>query len=137
MRKHPAVGTLHRVSTVDYTLPNGAKMPKGTYVIIPSLAFHRDPKLFPQPNKFDPERFSEERRHEIQPYSFLPFGEGPRICIGLKFGMLQTKLGLAMLLRQFRFEVCDKTKIPLDIDSVSLLHIPKGGVWLNVSEIRN
>lgn len=135
MRKHPAVGTLHRISTVDYTLPNGALMPKGTYVVIPSYAFHRDPALFPEPDKFDPDRFSAERRHQIQPYSFLPFGEGPRICIGIKFGMLQTKLGLAMLLRKFRFETCAKTKIPLEIDSVSLLHIPKGGVWLNVSAI--
>lgn len=110
-------------------------MPKGTYVVIPSYAFHRDPALFPEPDKFDPDRFSAERRHQIQPYSFLPFGEGPRICIGIKFGMLQTKLGLAMLLRKFRFETCAKTKIPLEIDSVSLLHIPKGGVWLNVSAI--
>lgn len=135
MRKHPAVGTLHRVSTHDYTLPNGALMPKGTYIVIPALAFHRDPNLFPQPHKFDPDRFSEEQRHNIKPYSFLPFGEGPRICIGLKFGMLQTKLGLAMLPREYRFDICAKTKIPLDIDSVSLLHIPKGGVWLRVSAI--
>lgn len=135
MRKHPAVGTLHRVSTTDYTLPNGALMPKGTYVVIPALAFHRDPNLFAQPEKFDPDRFSEARKHEIKPYSFLPFGEGPRICIGLKFGMLQTKLGLAMLLRQFHFDICKQTKIPLDIDSVSLLHIPKGGVWLRVTEL--
>lgn len=135
MRKHPAVGTLHRVSSMDYTLPNGAIMPKGTYVVIPALAFHRDPDLFPQPENFDPDRFSEQNRHLVQPYSFLPFGEGPRICIGLKFGMLQTKLGLAMLLQNYRFSVCRKTKIPLDIDSVSLLHIPKGGVWLNVAAV--
>lgn len=136
MRKHPAVGTLHRVSVHDYQLPNGATMPAGTYVIIPALAFHRDPDLFPQPERFDPDRFSEANRDRIQPYSFLPFGEGPRICIGLKFGVLQCKLGLAKLLQRYRFAVGARTKIPLEIDSVSLLHIPKGGVWLRVSELR-
>lgn len=134
MRKHPSVATLHRVSVADYRLPNGAVMPAGTYVVVPVLAFHRDPKLFPDPERFDPDRFSEENRESIRPYSFLPFGEGPRICIGLKFGILQCKLGLAKLLQRYRFGVGQRTKIPLEIDSVTLLHLPKGGVWLTVED---
>lgn len=132
MRKHPAVGTLHRVSNADYQLPNGGIVPKGTYVVIPAFAFHRDPELYPNPDKFDPERFSPENKPKIDPLSFLPFGEGPRSCIGLRFGMLQMKLGLAVMLQQFQFDICDQTKIPLEIDNVSLLHVPKGGVWLRI-----
>lgn len=136
MRKHPAVGTLHRVANEDYTLPNGgAVIPKGTYIIIPALAFHRDPDLYPNPDQFNPDRFSEES-NKIDPFSFLPFGEGPRSCIGMKFGFMQTKLGLAKLIESFEFSICDKTKIPLPIDSVSLLHIPKGGVYLKMKRIK-
>lgn len=135
MRKHPAVGTLHRVIKKDYVLPNGGVAPKGTYVIIPAVAFHNDPEYFPNPDKFDPERFNEENKLKRHPFAYLPFGEGPRICIGLRFGMLQTKLGLAMLLKHLQFEICSKTKIPIQIDNVSLLLLPEGGVWLNVSRI--
>ena len=136
MRKHPAVGTLHRVCNLDYTLPTGVVIPKGTYIIIPALAFHRDKNLFKNPMKFDPDRFSITNKNSIDKFSFLPFGEGPRACIGLKFGLMQTKLGLAMMLNKYKFTTCAKTKIPLEIDNVSLLHVPKGGVWLNIDEVQ-
>lgn len=78
---HPAVGTLHRVIGKDYTLPNGAIAPKGTYVIVPAVAFHNDAELFPEPQKFDPDRFSDENKLKRHPFSYLPFGEGPRIWL--------------------------------------------------------
>lgn len=135
MRMHPAVGTLHRVINKDYTLPNGGIAPKGTYVIVPAVAFHNDPELFPNPQHFDPDRFNDENKSKRHPFAYLPFGEGPRICIGVRFGMLQTKLGLATLLKHFRFECCAKTKIPIEIDNVSLLLLPSGGVWLKASKV--
>lgn len=135
MRKHPAVGTLHRVIEKDYTLPNGAIAPKGTYVIVPAVAFHNDPDYFPNPERFDPDRFTEENKSNRHSFAYLPFGEGPHFCIGTRFGMLQTKLGLAMLLRHLRFEICSKTKIPIRIENVSLLLLPEGGVWLNVARV--
>lgn len=56
----------------------------GEGVIIPVYSLHRDPEFYPNPLKFDPERFSEENKHNIQPFSYLPFGAGPRNCIGKK-----------------------------------------------------
>lgn len=137
MRKHPAVGTLHRVTSTEYKLPHGGVVPAGTFVIIPVMAFHRDPELFPNPETFDPDRFSEQRKSSIQSGSFLPFGDGPRSCLGIRFGWLQTKLGLAMLLHSHRFHVCPRTRIPLPIDDVSLLNIPKGSVWMRLERIQN
>lgn len=135
MRMHPAVGTLHRIISKDYLLPNGATAPKGTYVIVPAVAFHNDAELFPDPKRFDPDRFSDANKSKRHPFAYLPFGEGPRICIGVRFGMLQTKLGLAMLLKHFQFESCAKTQIPIKIDNVSLLLLPSGGVWLKASKV--
>lgn len=131
------MGTLHRVLGQDYRLPNGATAPKGTYVIVPVVGFHNDPQYFPDPERFDPDRFTEENRAKRHPYAFLPFGEGPRNCAGIRFGMLQTKLGLAMLLREFHFDVSDKTEIPIKINNFSLLLLPKGGVWLKVRRIQS
>lgn len=135
MRMHPAVGTLHRIVTKDYALPNGGIAPKGTYVVIPAVAFHMDPTLFPNPQQFDPDRFTDAAKSQRHPFAYLPFGEGPRICIGVRFGMLQTKLGLAMLLRHFLFETCARTQIPIRIDNVSLLLLPCGGVWLRATKL--
>lgn len=129
---HPAVGTLHRVLGQNYELPCGAIAPKGTYVIIPAVGFHMDPQYFPNPDIFDPDRFTDENKSKRHPYSFLPFGEGPRNCAGIRFGMLQTKLGLAMLLKEFHFDVSVKTEIPIKINNFSLLLLPKGGVWLKI-----
>lgn len=135
LRKYPTIATLHRIANTDYTMPDGAILPKGTFIIIPSYAIHHDPEIYPLPENFDPERFSEEGRQTRHPYSYLPFGEGPRICVGLRFGMMQAKIGLAMLLSNFRFSTCPKTEIPLKIDQVYMLFVPQNGVWLKIEAL--
>lgn len=136
LRKYPPVASLHRMLTKDYTLPNGSILPQGNFVFLPTYAFHHDPEFFPNPSKFDPDRFSEEIKATRHPFAFLPFGEGPRICIGLRFGLIQTKVGLAMLLRKFKFGVCHKTNITLKIDNIHMLFVPLGEVWLNIEKIK-
>lgn len=153
MRLNPPVGTLHRTVTKDYTLPNGAVLPEGTQIIIPNLAFHRDPETFPNPMNFDPDRFSPETKKARHQFSWLPFGEGrnvkhfilrilsikyflgPRYCIGMRFGYLQTKLTLALLLHHFKLTPCDETDNPIKIHPVTLVHGPAGDVWLNIKKI--
>jgi cytochrome P450 family 6 len=131
---YPPVATLHRRALTDYQLPNGSILPKGTGVVINVLAFQRDPEHFPEPMQFDPDRFTNEVKATRHPFSYIPFGEGMRICIGMRFGLLQTKLGLAMLLKNFKFNVCSKTEIPLKIDTVNMLHTPLGEVFLNIEK---
>jgi hypothetical protein len=83
LRKYPPVPGLNRICTKDYKVPGSNIMiKKDTKVWIPVLGLQRDPEFYPDPEKFDPERFSEENKNERHPYTFIPFGEGPRVCIG-------------------------------------------------------
>lgn len=75
---------LDRKCTKDWKIPNtNTTLEKGTGVFIPIFSLHMDSEYFPEPEKFDPDRFSEENKKNIPPFTFLPFGDGPRICIGI------------------------------------------------------
>lgn len=76
LRLNPTVTTLHRITTKDYLLKNGAILKEGNLVVIPTLAFHRDPEFFPDPLKFDPNRFSDKIKQSRHPFASIPFGEG-------------------------------------------------------------
>lgn len=85
MRKYPPVPILTRISTQETTLPESdVQISKGLQVIIPVIALHRDPNIYPDPEKFCPERFTPENKSTRHPYTYLPFGGGPRTCIGTK-----------------------------------------------------
>jgi cytochrome P450 family 6 len=89
---------LDRKCCSDYTLPSPSGkgtviLPAGTSVYIPLLGPHYDPKYFPDPEKFDPERFTEANKQNRPNYTHIPFGEGPRICIG-KYKHFDSKLPL-------------------------------------------
>jgi len=80
---YPILPFLDRVSTETYKMPNcDFVLEKGMPVYISMLGMHYDPEYFPDPEKFNPERFSEENKRNILPCTYFPFGEGPRICIG-------------------------------------------------------
>lgn len=115
MRIHPPVISLARICTKDYQL-NGTDVTieKGTAVTISTIGIGRDPEIFPDPMKFDPNRFSPEEIAKRHPYVHLPFGEGPRNCIGLRFGKMQSEIGLVRVLSNFKFTISPKTKVPLD-----------------------
>ncbi|KAG5670855.1 hypothetical protein PVAND_001089 [Polypedilum vanderplanki] len=135
LRIHPPIATLHRITTKEYTLPNGKTIPENTGVIIPNLAYQRDPEHFPDPLKFDPERFNAENKNSRHQFTYLPFGDGPRFCIGMRFGQLQSRLGLALLLKNFKFEPCDKTENPIEIHPIKLIYAPKNGMYLRIKKI--
>lgn len=83
LRKYPALPILHRECTSDCFIEEAnLKVKKGQRFIISVLGLHYDEEYWPDPEKFDPQRFSEENKRNIVPYSYVPFGEGPRNCIG-------------------------------------------------------
>lgn len=134
LRKYPPLPVLNRQCTMPYTIP-GSKLvlEKGTRVVIPVLGLHTDPEYFPNPEKFDPERFTEEEKAKRPNYVYMPFGEGPRNCIGMRFGQLQTKLGLAVLLHHYKFSPCEKTERKVVLNPKAIFTASVGGNWLQVS----
>lgn len=83
LRLYPAIAFLVRMCVMDYPVPDSDfVIEKGEILFIPINGMHHDPQYFPNPESFNPERFSEDAETPIPNYCFLPFGEGPRICIG-------------------------------------------------------
>nr|AID61450.1 cytochrome P450 [Calliphora stygia] len=110
----------------DYTLPDD--MP----VYIPIFGIQRDPKYWPNPNTFDPERFSAENKKQHKSMTYMPFGTGPHNCIGSRIGLLQTKLGLVHILKNHRVELCNKTPTNSTFDPKAFLLQYEYGMPLNV-----
>ncbi|KAM8830138.1 cytochrome P450, family 3, subfamily A, polypeptide 65 [Synchiropus picturatus] len=130
MRLYPIANRLERVTktTVDI---NGVTVPKGCVISVPVFTIHRDPKLFPEPEVFKPERFSKENKDKMDPYSFLPFGAGPRNCIGMRFAVLMMKLNLVQILQNFSFITCSETDIPLELGTEGFIN-PKNPIKLKL-----
>ena len=100
--------------------------------MIPIYAVHRHRKLWPDPDRFDPDRFLPEAEAEHLRTQFMPFGFGPRTCIGMAFAMIEATVVLAMLVRAAQFE-WDGHHLPEPVSRVTLQ--PKGGMPLSVSLI--
>uniref|UniRef100_U3KHE4 Cytochrome P450 3A n=2 Tax=Ficedula albicollis TaxID=59894 RepID=U3KHE4_FICAL len=120
LRLYPLGGRIERTCKKDVEI-NGVTIPKGVVVTIPPYVLHRDPEYWPNPDEFRPERFSKENKNSIDPYTYLPFGAGPRNCIGMRFALLTVKVAIVSLLQHFTFQTCKETQIPIKLSSVGLL----------------
>ncbi|XP_058830801.1 probable cytochrome P450 6d4 [Topomyia yanbarensis] len=135
LRKYPSVPFLNRECTKEYPIPGtNVTIPKGTPIIIPVMGLHNDPNFFPEPEKFVPERFSDEKQATSKAY--IPFGTGPRNCIGMRMGKIQTKVGLVSLLSKFNFDLADEGQMnkELKLDPRSLILMPVGGINLTITK---
>ncbi|GBM46371.1 Cytochrome P450 6B2 [Araneus ventricosus] len=110
LRMHPPLGGLERTAVENYELRNtGIVVEKGVRVIVPVYGIHYDPEFFEDPETFNPERFLEDPKHPQ--YAYMPFGAGPRNCLGMRFALLEIKVCLANLLRRFRLKPHSTTKV--------------------------
>ncbi|PIO29923.1 hypothetical protein AB205_0125460 [Aquarana catesbeiana] len=124
LRLYPAAGRLERVCKKTTEI-NGVTIPEGVVTVIPAYVLHRDPSLWADPEEFRPERFGKENKETQDPYTFLPFGFGPRNCIGMRFAMVNMKAAIILLLQNFSFRTCKDTPIPLQIDTTGFLKTTK------------
>jgi len=135
LRLYPLSSFLDRVCVKDFEMPpatpDGAPftIKPGEYVWFSSYSLHRDPKYFPEPEKFNPDRFL---NNDVNNSTYIPFGIGPRICIGNRFALMETKVMLFYLLSRCDIEPDVKTKVPMVLDKKTLLISADGGFWMKL-----
>lgn len=132
MRKYPPAQAVGRECNKLYKIPNSDIVIRpGEYVSIPTFGIQTDPEYYPDPQKFIPERFSPENKAKRHPMTFLPFGDGPRNCIGARLGQLLGKVAVAAVVSDFKVALNEKTIYPIRYKKSSLLLNVEGGVWLD------
>ncbi|CAG4961067.1 unnamed protein product [Parnassius apollo] len=133
LRFYPLVEPLQRKAQRDYKIPGmDVMVKKGQMVLISPLGIQHDEKYYPNPEKFDPERFSSENSSGRHTCAYLPFGTGPRNCIGMRFAKLQLYVCLAKLFSKFRVEPSKRTMPALRFIPRRFLMAAEGGIYLNI-----
>ncbi|XP_014897490.1 cytochrome P450 4V8 [Poecilia latipinna] len=131
LRLFPSVPFFARSLCDDCNL-NGFKVPKGANAIIITYSLHRDPRYFPEPEEFRPERFFPENSAGRPPYAYVPFSAGLRNCIGQRFALMEEKVVLASILRNFNVEACQKRDELRPVGELILR--PENGIWIKLEK---
>ncbi|CAH2107110.1 unnamed protein product [Euphydryas editha] len=124
LRLYPVLGVLTREVSEDYTLPTGLRLEKGTRIHIPVYHLHHNPEYFPEPEQFRPERFCGEEKKNIKACTYMPFGEGPRICIGLRFAKMPITAGILTVLKKHSVELAEGMPRTLDFQPRAIFTHP-------------
>ncbi len=133
LRLYPPAHFTIRIA-LDDTLIGEYPIKKGTLILLDFYTMHHRADYFPQPENFDPDRFITEREREIPKWAYLPFGAGPRVCIGNSFAMMEATLVLAAMAQRVRLELAeDKPVRPQPLVSLR----PKGGIRMLVHRRAN
>nr|DAB41785.1 TPA_inf: cytochrome P450 CYP332A12 [Heliconius hecale] len=120
LRKYPPVSYLDRYCAEDYKLNDKVTVKKGTPVFVNLVALHYNEKYYPEPKKWNPERFRDISEGNNMEYTFMPFGEGPRYCIGKRYGMMQLRASLAQILHKYKLEPVVPYNVPNEAYAVIL-----------------
>lgn len=135
LRLEPAVPILSKHCTKECYLkgPDGlsCRVKPGDVAVVSMYGLHMDPKYWSEPEKFDPERFSKKQKSSRSKYIFLPFGEGPRICVGKRMALIELKVAMVQILKNYSLELSNKTVLPMKRDT-SFSTYPEDGLWVNV-----
>ena len=113
MRLYPPAAGIFREALEEMTI-DGYRVPRGASMLISPYTLHRRPEYFPQPEVFDPARFSPEREKQLPRYAYIPFGAGPRICIGNHFALMEGQLLIATIMQQARLSLVPGQQIVPD-----------------------
>jgi cytochrome P450 len=132
MRLYPPAWSLGRVAVEDVRVGNFV-MPKGTRAGIVTYFTHRDPELWEEPERFDPTRFSPSREAAVPKYAYLPFGGGPRVCIGNHFAMMEAKLLLAGIASRYTLRLASSQTVEM---APRITLNPKGGLPMTLTQKR-
>jgi cytochrome P450 len=132
IRLYPPIAAISR-SALDADTIAGERIESGTMVVIAPYVLHRHRSLWTAPDEFDPSRFLGEARNKIDRFAYLPFGAGPRTCIGSTFALQEATLVLATIARNFRLSVADETSVQ---PTLRVTLRPAGGLRMVVTTKR-
>ncbi|XP_017481082.1 PREDICTED: cytochrome P450 9b2-like [Rhagoletis zephyria] len=137
LRKWSLAGMTDRLCSKDYDLTDDDgnlifKFKAGDYVWFPIIGMHNDERYFEDPDSFNPERFSDANKDNIKPFTYLPFGVGPRMCIGNRYALMQAKAMMYYLILDFKFERSPKTVKNIMDDIRGFQINPTGGFWIRL-----
>lgn len=136
MRLCPPLHIFDRKCEETCEISETLTIPSGMDVIVPIYALHHDPEAWPDPEIYDPERFRGPAKDTRHPFQFLPFGAGPRNCIGMKYVMMEMKVALVRILRKFKFVRSPETQVPLVLSSAVTL-AARDGIHLRVKRVKS
>ncbi|XP_064613083.1 cytochrome P450 3A29-like [Liolophura sinensis] len=130
LRLFPATSRTTREAKDDIVI-KGHLIPKDMAVQFPVGYLHRNPEHWPEPEKFKPERFTPEEKAKRHPYVYMPFGVGPRNCVGMRLAQLEAKMAIVTILQKFRFVRSVDTEVPIKFTKIGL-NDPVNGIWLKI-----
>ncbi|ODM94329.1 Cytochrome P450 9e2 [Orchesella cincta] len=137
LRKFPPLGRLERKCVKEYHDPeSGLKCPKDTLVVAPLRALHNDTQYFEHPEKFYPEHFSPENKAKRNPYCYMPWGMGPRNCIGMRFAKIQVQSAIVRLVHSFNLETTENTPLPMKAKAMGFAIQPPDNLELKLTPRR-
>ncbi|XP_037036766.1 cytochrome P450 6l1-like [Bradysia coprophila] len=135
MRIQPTFFGIQKVCTKAYTMPllpgqsEPTTIPAGTPVLVPFATVQQDPTYFPDPDYFDPERFSPEQKAQRHKSAHMPFSDGPRMCIGMHLALFNFKMGLFQMIRRFDVKLHPNNK-PFKLHPMTFFNVPQDGFKL-------
>jgi cytochrome P450 len=127
MRLYPPIHTLPRETTRDVEL-DGYRIPAGSEALLSVVNVHRDARFFERPDRFDPDRWDRDDRHD---YAYVPFGAGPRRCVGRTFATMEAKAVMAAVIKRYRLEWAGDGELGLNPQMTTQ---PRGEVPMTVRE---
>ncbi|RDD37248.1 Cytochrome P450 3A24 [Trichoplax sp. H2] len=130
MRLYPAAYAVDRLARDEITI-KGFRIPKGMMIGIPIYSLHHDPMLWPDPEKFIPERFTPEEKAKRHPCSYLAFGNGPRNCIGMRFAILELKLAIVKVVSRLELIMVKQTERRMETKTSTAL-LPAKPVYVGI-----
>jgi cytochrome P450 len=129
MRLYPPAWSLARTTVSDFEL-RGYRIPAGANIVMSQWIMHRNPRYFPDPEKFDPDRWLDPAMQKLPKFAYFPFGGGPRICIGNTFAMMEAVLLVATIAQRFELRTLPGHPV---IPSPSFTLRPKQGLVMTVA----
>jgi cytochrome P450 len=133
MRLYPPAWTLARRAVGDCEI-GGYRIPARSVLLMSQYVMHRDPRYYPDPERFDPDRWTPESRATRPAFSYFPFGGGPRLCIGDQFAKMECALVIATIAQRWRLRLAGGHRIAV---APQLTLRPKHGVWMQIERRQN